>query len=56
MKIVKINDVDFNHVKKEVLSYYREIEEAFPSDAANDLGLDLELVYKVHKVRINSFS
>ena len=49
MKVIKTREVDFGQVKKEVLSYYREIKEAFPSDAANDLELDLELVHKAVK-------
>ncbi len=47
--MTKMHSVNFSHAKKEVLSYFKEFSEAFPSDAANDLELDLELVYKAVK-------
>jgi len=47
LKVIKTRDVDYSQAKKEVLSYFEQFGEAYPSDSANDLGLDLELVHKI---------
>ncbi len=44
---VKLRDVDYKTAKKEVLGYYEKYPESYPSDIANTLGIDLELVYKI---------
>ncbi|MBZ9570608.1 ribbon-helix-helix domain-containing protein [Methanobrevibacter sp. TMH8] len=47
IKVVKIRDVDYEIAKKEVLGYYRSHLEAYISEVAEDLELDLELVIKI---------
>ena len=49
IKVIQINDVDFKTAKEEILNYLKEKsgEEVYPSDMAEDLGLDLSLVFEV---------
>ena len=47
LEIIKLRDVDYKTAKKELLGYYEKFSEAFPDEAANDLGLDLETVHKI---------
>ena len=49
MKKIQTRGIRFSQAKKKVLIYYKKIKEAFPSDVANGLQLNLELVYKVVK-------
>ena len=49
IEIIKLRDVDYKTAKKEVLGYYKKFREAYPSDIANELGLELETVYKIVK-------
>ncbi len=47
IEIIKIRDIDYKTAKKEVLGYFQKYGEAYPSDAANDLGLEMETVNKI---------
>ena len=47
IKVIKIRDVDYDTAKKEVLGYYKTYEEAYISEVAEDLELDLELTAKI---------
>ena len=47
IQVVNIRDVDYKTAKKEILGYFESKDEAYPSDAANDLELDLEFVFKI---------
>lgn len=49
IEIIKLRDVDYKTAKKEVLGYYKKYGDAYPSDAANDLGLDMRMVMKIVK-------
>jgi len=44
---IKIRIISTKIARKEVLGYFERYSEAFPSDAANALGLDLETVHKI---------
>jgi Arc/MetJ-type ribon-helix-helix transcriptional regulator len=45
--IIKLRDVDYKTAKKEVLGYYKKFREAFPDEAAEDLRIDAETVFKI---------
>jgi len=47
LEVVKVKDVDYKTAKKEVLGYFKKYREAYSDEAANDLGLDLELVVNI---------
>ena len=47
IKVIKIRDIDYDIAKKEVLGYYKSYEEAYISEVAEDLELDLELTAKI---------
>ena len=47
IEIINLRDVDYKTAKKEVLSYYEKFREAYPDEAANDLGIPLETVAKI---------
>lgn len=49
IKIIKVQDVDYDLAKKEILGYFRQYKEAYISEVAEDLELDLELVIKITK-------
>lgn len=42
---IKVKDVDRREAKKEILGYYKRYKEAYPSDVANYLELDYDLVF-----------
>ena len=44
IKLIKNRDIDYDIAKKEVLGYYKSYSEAYISQVAEDLELDLELV------------
>jgi len=44
---LKLRDVDYRTAKKEVPGYYEKYREAYPDEVANNLELDLELVYRI---------
>lgn len=46
-KVIKLRDIDYETAKKEILGYYREYSEAYISEVAEDLELDLELVSQI---------
>ena len=46
-KVIKLRDVEYETAKKEVLGYYRSYDEAYISEVAEDLELDLELVIRI---------
>lgn len=45
--MIKIRDINYKTAKKEILGYFEKYKEAFISEAAEDLELDLELVAKI---------
>ncbi|MDO8647457.1 MAG: hypothetical protein Q7R70_03505 [Candidatus Diapherotrites archaeon] len=49
IEIVQTRNISLKTAKKEVLGYFEKYSEAFPSDAANALSLDLETVHKLTK-------
>ena len=52
-KIVKLRDLDYKTAKKEILGYYQKHKEAYPDEAANALGIGLELAMKIAKELID---
>ena len=40
---MKIRDIPLKKAKKEILAYFENFKEAFPSDATNALRIDLEM-------------
>ena len=44
IKVIKNKDIDYDTAKKEVLGYYKSYNEAYISQVAEDLELDLKLV------------
>ena len=53
VKVIKIRDIDYDRAKKEVLGYYKSYEEAYISEVAENLELDLELTAKIVQDLIN---
>lgn len=49
IEIVEVKDMDYETAKKEILGYYQKHREAYPDEAANALGIDLELTMKIAK-------
>ena len=47
VEVVKVKDVDYKTAKKEILGYFKKYREAFVDEAANDLGIDLELAVRI---------
>jgi hypothetical protein len=47
IKVIKIRDIDYETAKKEVLGYYQSYEEAYISEVAEYLELDLEIVVQI---------
>ncbi len=47
VEVIKVKDVDYKTAKKEVLGYFKKFKEAFVDEAANDLGIDLELAVRI---------
>jgi Arc/MetJ-type ribon-helix-helix transcriptional regulator len=46
-EIIKLRDISYEDAKKEVLGYFRKYDEAYISEAADDLELDLQLVHRI---------
>jgi hypothetical protein len=44
---MKIRDIPLKKAKKEILAYFENFKEAFPSDATNALRIDLETTHKI---------
>ena len=49
IEVVQTRGILLKTAKKEVLGYFEKYQEAFPSDAANALGIDLEVTHKIVK-------
>ncbi|MDR2829824.1 MAG: ribbon-helix-helix domain-containing protein [Methanobrevibacter sp.] len=47
IKVIKVRDMDYETVKKEVLGYYQNYKEAYVSEVVENLELDLEVVVRV---------
>ncbi|MFQ6056415.1 MAG: hypothetical protein ACE5KT_04610 [Methanosarcinales archaeon] len=47
IEIIELRDVDRETAKKEILDYYKKNERAYPSDVADDLRLDWDLVWEI---------
>jgi hypothetical protein len=46
-KTIKYRDVDYETAKKEVMGYFQESGEAYPSDIEEDLELDYKLICQI---------
>ena len=53
IKVVKNRDINYNTAKKEVLGYYKSYKEAYISEVAEDLELDLKLTSVIINDLIN---
>ncbi|MBS3057632.1 MAG: hypothetical protein J4415_03310 [Candidatus Diapherotrites archaeon] len=53
IEIVELQDIDYETAKKEILGYYQKHREAYPDEAANALGIELELAVKIVKELID---
>jgi len=47
IEIINLRDVDYKTAKKEILGYYEKFNEAYPSDIGNELGISLEMTYRI---------
>jgi len=47
IKVIKIREINYQEAKEEVLGYYRNYQEAYDYEVAEDLELDYELVVKI---------
>lgn len=47
IKTIKYRDIDYDTAKKEVMGYFQERREAYPSDIEEDLELDYKLVCQI---------
>jgi Arc/MetJ-type ribon-helix-helix transcriptional regulator len=47
IKTIKYRDVDYKTAKKEVMGYFQERGEAYPSDIEEDLELDYKLICQI---------
>lgn len=47
IKTIKYRDIDYNTAKKEVMGYFQERGEAYPSEVEEDPELDYELVCQI---------
>ena len=48
-KTIKYRDLDYDTAKKEVMGYFQERGEAYPSEVEEDLELDYELVCQIQR-------
>jgi hypothetical protein len=46
-KTIKYRDVDYENAKKEVMGYFQERGEAYPSEIEEDLELDYKLICQI---------
>lgn len=46
IRCIEVIELPYAEIKQKVLDYYNSHKEAYPSDIANELGLDLEEVFK----------
>ena len=49
VKIIEVSNTGREKAKKEVIEYLKENKKAYPSDAADALGLDFDLVLEIVK-------
>lgn len=47
IKTIKYRDVDYKTAKKEVMGYFQDRGEAYPSDIEEDLELDYKLICQI---------
>ena len=47
IKTIKYRDVDYDTAKKEVMGYFQERREAYPSEIEEDLEIDFKLVCQI---------
>jgi Arc/MetJ-type ribon-helix-helix transcriptional regulator len=47
IKTIKYRDVDYETAKKEVMGYFQDRGEAYPSDLEEDLELDYDLIRQI---------
>ena len=47
IKTIKYRDVDYDNAKKEVMGYFQERREAYPSEIEEDLELDYKLICQI---------
>ncbi|NMB85012.1 MAG: hypothetical protein GYA29_02035 [Methanothrix sp.] len=47
IKTIKYRDVDYETAKKEVMGYFRDRGEAYPSEIEEDLELDYKLICQI---------
>ena len=47
IKTIKYRDVDYDTAKKEVMGYFQERREAYPSEIEEDLELDYKLICQI---------
>jgi len=47
IKTIKYRDIDYDTAKKDVMGYFQERGEAYPSDIEEDLELDYKLVCQI---------
>ena len=47
IKTIKYRDVDYETAKKEVMGYFQERGEAYPSEIEEDLELDYKLICQI---------
>jgi len=47
LEVIEVRDVDRETAKKEILDYYKIHKEAYPTEVANALCLDLELTWNI---------
>ncbi len=49
IKVIDVRDVSREKAKKEVIGYLKENKKAYPSDIADALGLDFDIVLEIIK-------
>jgi Arc/MetJ-type ribon-helix-helix transcriptional regulator len=47
IKTIKYRDVDYETAKKELMGYFQERGEAYPSEAEEDLQIDYKLICQI---------
>lgn len=47
IEVIRLRDIDYKTAKKEVLGYYEKFREAYPDEAANELGIGVEMVMRI---------
>ena len=47
IKTIKYRDIDYDTAKKEVMGYFQERREAYPSEIEEDLEIDYKLISQI---------